>query len=158
MSNAAALSVQIHADDRPGAIGQGGADQRRVDQEVLVVAIDEHRAGAGSVHGAGRRDERVRRKDDLVAGPDPETAQDRLDRVRSVGHTHAVVGLAICPELVLERRYLGAADEGRVADDPREPALDLLGNFVALGRQVEEGDPTSIGQRGDGHVVSLSFR
>ncbi len=142
-----ALAVQIHPDHRPGPIGEGGTDQLRVDQEPVVVAVHEHRAGAGPMHGAGRGDERVGRKDDLVAGADAETAQNRLDRIGSVGHTHAVVDLAVGRELILERRDFAAADEGRVADDSSEAASDLVVDLIALGGQVEEGDVPSIGHR-----------
>ena len=124
---------------------------------MVVVAVHEHRPGAGSVHGAGGGDERVGRQDDLVAVADTEATQDRLDRVGSIGHAHAMVHLAVRRELVLERRDLGSADEGRVADDPREAAFDLLVDLVALGRQVEERDARPIGRRGNRHAVSLSF-
>ncbi len=56
-----------------------------IDQQVLVVDVDEdgHRADARC--GLGRRDERVGRHDDLVAGPDADRAVGQFERVRAVG-------------------------------------------------------------------------
>ena len=103
------LTVEVHGDDRPGVRAERGGDQLRVDQRVLV-AVDQNGVGPGADHGLRRRDERVRRDDDLVAGADPEAPEHQFDRLGTVRDADGAACAAVGREVGLERSDVGAID------------------------------------------------
>ena len=79
------LTVEMDRDDRTRLRRHGRLDLRRVDIVGVRLDVDEHRPGAGPPDRAGRGEERVRRRDHLVArrgfpSPSGATAGHRSPR------------------------------------------------------------------------------
>ena len=104
------VAEQVHDDDRLRARRQRGAHRLRRDTERLGIDVAEHRPRAGRRDRLGRRVERERRHDDLVARPDAQRAQRQRQRVRAVGHADRVARAEVVGELRLEARDLRAED------------------------------------------------
>ena len=103
------------------------------DQAGGRVDVDQAGRGAHQADGLGRRDERVRRHDDLVAGPDAQRAQREHQRLGARGDADGLAGLAVGGEVGLEVLDVRAADEGALlGDGPDHPEqlLEQLGVVV----------------------------
>ena len=67
------VAGQVDRNDSPGFGRDGGLDQIGVDAKP-VVHVNEDGPGAQIDNGAGRGDERIRRRDDLISGADAHGA------------------------------------------------------------------------------------
>ena len=130
---------EVHRDDRPGPWADGGLDRGRVDGTVIV-AVDQHRAGAHCHDGAGGGDEGIGLGDDLVTSADLRSAQRQLEGRQPGVDTDGMRHAAVVGELALESLDLGAQDEIATTDD----ALDRIGQGRleggGLGGDVDEAD------------------
>ena len=92
----------VDDDDGAGALGEDRLHRPHAEVPVLGLDVGEHRRGP-DVHGAvGGRDERERRHDDLVAGPDAEQVQRQVQGGRARRDRDAVRGADAVGEARLE--------------------------------------------------------
>ena len=70
--------------------------------EGLRIDVDEDRRGAAAPDGRGRRDRRMRNRQDAIAAAHSQRAQRQLDRVRAVGDRDTERRTDIGGELPLE--------------------------------------------------------
>ena len=131
------LPVQVHGENRAGARPDRPGHLLGIEREPRRIDVGEHRPGADHHHGKGRVRRRQRRRDDLVAGPDPERSQDEGDRVGAGSDADGAGRAARRGELRFERFQLRAEHEPAAGDD----ALDGLAQFprgIAFGHEREE--------------------
>ena len=91
--------------------------------------------------GLGRRDERVRGRDHLVARTDVQRPQGELERGRAGAHTDGAGGSHVLGPGRLERAHLVAEDEAGVVEDALDRAIDLAPDRLVLSGEVNELDP-----------------
>ena len=131
------LAVQMDRDDRPRLRRDGAFESCRVEVQGFGLDVDEDGRGAGAPDGAGGREERVRRGDDLVARPDSQGHQGQEQGVGARGAPDGEGGLAVAGGLRLELRDLGAEDEVLALDDAPDRAIDLVADAQVLRLEVE---------------------
>ena len=134
------LAIEMHRDDRPGARPDLPSYLGDVDQEMVGVAVDQHRHGARARDGERGRDEGVDRHDDLVALPDARGTERDLERVGPVRDADAVAHVREAREGRLERLDLRAEDEAPAVEDARESARDVVRHLPVLRPQVDQRD------------------
>ena len=118
-------------------LGDRRLDLAGVDLEGLGIGVDEDRQRVVHQDGVDRGDERIRRHDDLVAGPDPQRGQRRDQRARAVGDGHAVLGAQHPRPGLLEAVGVVAVEPA-----PLPLAEDLHpGLLVVLGDDRPGGEP-----------------
>ena len=93
----------MDAKDRPGPVGDGGLDPRRIDVEGLGLDVHEDRDRAAVADAVGRGDEGVADGDDFVPGADADGQQRQVQGRRATGHGAGVLGPDPRCELTLER-------------------------------------------------------
>ena len=135
----------MHGNHRLRARRDGRFDELRVDVERRVVDVHQHRPRAEARDGAGRREERIGGRDDLVAGLDVEGHQREQQRVGAGRHRDRVADAEHPRHLVLERGDLGAHDEPLAVADARDRRENLVAQRAVLRVQVEQRNL-------DGHV------
>ena len=108
---------QVYADDGPGARGEHRADGCHGDVLRVPVHIGEHRHRAAIDDGRGRGQEGARRDHHLVARPDTECQQRRIQGHRAVGQGDGVFRTGPDGELAFEISPLLA---GPVVDPVRK--------------------------------------
>ena len=140
-------------DDRPRSRRDRRFDLRRVDVVGIGLDVDENRFGAGSPDRAGGGEERVRRRDHLIAGADTASHQRQEQRIRSRGAADTASHAAILGQLGLERFHFRAHHEHLALEEPKDHGLDFVADRLILRLQVEgrHGD----GFRRDSHRRSL---
>ena len=143
------LSVQVDRHDGARARRDGGADRGRIDRVRLAVHVDEHGPGAGCRDRQHGRDERVRRGDDLVAGPDVERPQRQLDRIAAVADADCVADADVRREVALEPRDRAAVNEVAAIDHLPHRAIDVGADLLVLRAKIDERH-----LRRGGHVFS----
>jgi hypothetical protein len=134
------LAVEVDRDDRPGARADRVLDELRGDVPGHRVDIDRDGRRPRLRDAEPGGDERVARDDDLVAGADPEAAQQQVQRVEAAADADAVRDAAQRRELVLEGVDLVAEDEATGAHDAVPGRVELVAKLVVGGREVEEGN------------------
>ena len=115
-------------------------DRGRVDVERDRIDVDEPRRRADARDAAGGREERERRRDDLVAGTDAERHQRDEQRVGARRQADGVRDAEVGRHLALERLDLGAADEPLAVGDPRHRGEDFVADRPVLRLQIQERD------------------
>src|SRR4029453_2239 len=88
----------------------------------------------------GRRVERERRTDHLVAGPDLERVQDEDERIGAVAHTYRLANPEVARSLLLERGDVRPEDELTALEHVLECARDLRKERRVLRLDVDEWD------------------
>ena len=134
------LAEQVHRDDRLGARRDRGDGRGRVEVEGVGVDVDEHRRRAQPGHRAGGREERIGRRDDLVARADVERHQRRQQRVGARRHADRVRRLQVGGQLALEALDFRAADEALAVADARDRVEQGLPERGVLCVEVEQRD------------------
>ena len=130
--------VDRHDRLRPGAIRADTSSGSRFSVTGIDVGEDRRRADARD--RLGRRVERERRADDLVAAPDPERLENEDERVGAVRNADRVGNTEERRGLVLERLHLWAEDEPPGLEDGGEPLLELRDEWRILRLRVDEWD------------------
>ncbi len=140
-------------DHRASTFGQRRAHRVRIQQQMLVVDVGEHRQRARAQHRLGGGHEGVHRQDDLVstdivtgsgsgasasAGTDAGRAQRQLDSVGAVAHTHAVPDTTEVGVLALEGGNLLPTDKRGGREHLVEPGPHLLGDLGLCSRQIHQ--------------------
>jgi len=111
------LAEQMDRDDRFGSRRYRGDGRVGIDVEGIGVDVHEDRLGAEPDNRAGRGEERVRARYDLVAGPDAEGHQRRQQRVSTRRHRDGVFDAKLAGQVLFEGFDFGAADEALTVDD-----------------------------------------
>ncbi len=140
------LAVQVDGHDGPCALRHGRQDRRHVDGRGALVAVHEDGSGACVPDRLGRGDERVRRKNDFVAGADAEPPQNQVQGVGSARHTDAVAHAEIRGECRFERRDRLSQDEVGTRARLVDRSIELRRQPLVLSGQVH--------QRNTGHHFS----
>ena len=83
----------------------------------------------------GRREERMRDRDDFVARANTRGAQGKMQRIGAVGHTDAVSGPTVLGELTLECRGMWAKKEVHRVENLFDRPHHLVPHRLELGRQ-----------------------
>ena len=143
------LAVQVHRQHRGGARRDGGFDRGRVDRQPARIDVREHRPCAHHHARQRRVRRRHRRRDHLVAGTDPQPAQDDGNRVGSGADANGVGRAARAGEGLLERVHL------RPEHVP--PALDHAPDGGVDGLAVLSGDKAHERDAGCGHGAAGSL-
>jgi hypothetical protein len=138
--HAADAAGEMHRHDRARARRHRALDRRRID--VLIGQhVDEHRARAEVDDHRGRGDERIRRRDHLVAGTDARHFEREKQRVGAGVERDRLAGAAVFGQPRLEPFDLRAGtDERAAAHDLFEDRGKLGHLLVGLCRQVHVGD------------------
>ena len=89
---------------------------------------------------AGRREERERRRDDLVAGADVERHQREQQRIGARRQAEAVLRLRVRGDLRLELGDSRPEDEALLVADLADRRLDLRAQRRVLALQIEQWD------------------
>ena len=122
------LAMQVHRQDRLGAVGDRRLDLGDVHVEGVGVNVDEHRAGAGVVDRRHGRDEGAGDRDDLVPRTDPGRQEGQVQGAGAGVDADAEAPTAVGGKLLLERGDLLAQNElgGRqgLLDGGEEVLLD----------------------------------
>ena len=99
----------------------------RIDVEGVPGSMSTKTGCAPTPHDRPRRgEERVRRRDDLVAGPDPERHQRDEQGVGAGGHADGVLRAAVVGDRLLERLDLRAQDEALALEEFVRRRADLV--------------------------------
>ena len=123
---------EVHAEEQLRA--RPDANLRRVDVHRLRIDVDEHRLQPGERDDVGRRRERVRGHDHLVARLEPGGEHGEVERGSARGDGQGVLDLAEPRDLGLELEHLRAHRE--------HPALEDLGHLGEL-LLAEVGPPAA---------------
>jgi len=126
------MAVKMDRHHGLGSRGDRGLEAMRIEVVGARIDVHEHRRRAVVGDGAGGREERVGRRDDLVAGADAERPHGHEQRIRARGAGHRVRRLGVARDLLLERRYLGPADEIAALHDAAHGVIDLGADGVVL--------------------------
>jgi len=105
------LPIQVHGDDGLRLFSDSCFDQGRVDVVSGRIDVGEDRRRAEPVDATGRRKEAVRRRDDLVAGPDAGCHQRDEQRIGARGHADAERCSRVARHFMFQRLDLRSADE-----------------------------------------------
>ena len=135
-----ALAEQMDRNDRFRSRRDGGDGLRGVDVERRLVDIDEHRPRAETGDGAGGREKRVRRRDDLVARLDVERHERQQQRIGARGDGDRVADAEHPRHLAFERGDLGAHDEALAVADPFDRRENLGAKRPVLRLEIEQRD------------------
>ena len=131
---------QVHGHDRLGARRDPRGHVLRIEVQRHGVDVGEDRSRADTRDRLGRRVERERRADDLVAATDPERLERDDERVGAVGDSDGVRHAEERSGLVLERLHLGPEDEPARREHGREPLFELRDQRRVLRLHVDEWD------------------
>ena len=115
-------------------------DFRRVYVERLGIDVDQDRPRADADDTAAGREERIGRRDDLVARTDPEGHQREQDRVGARRHSDGVRHAEHPGQLALERLDLRPHDEPLAVAHARDGGEDLVAERSVLRLQIEQRD------------------
>ena len=107
---------------------------------VLRVDVREDGRRADAGDRLGRRVERERRADHLVARPDLERVQHEHDRVRAVRDADRLAHAEVARRLLLERADVRAEHELPALEHVVDRLLDLREERRVLRLDVDEGD------------------
>ena len=102
-------------------------DVLRVEVQRRRVDVGEDRRRADARDRLGRRVERERRADHLVAAADAERVEREHERVGAVRDADRVRDAEVCGGLALERLDLGSEDEAAGLEDGGEALLRARG-------------------------------
>ncbi len=123
------------------------ANRVRIAVERHRIDVDEHRRRAEPADAAGRREERIRRRDDFVARADAERHQRDEQRVGARRDGDRVLGLEERRQLALERVDFRAQDEPLAVADARERREELVADRRGIARaRSSSGTATSAGR------------
>ncbi len=134
-----------------GNVAQIGGEPLGIDAEGDGVAVDEMRQRAAIADGVGGGDEGQRRRQHLVARPDPGEQQRDMQRRRAVDHGDRMRGARRRRHLLLEAGDEAAdrGDKGAV-----EALLDVIPLLAGKTRLMQRRACDALGQRlaqrGDG--------
>ena len=78
----------VHRQDGPGAMGDGGLEQVRIEVARFQLHVHEDRGGAHVAHGVGRGDEGGADGDDFVAGLQVQGQQGQVQGGGAAGAGH----------------------------------------------------------------------
>ena len=112
-----------------------------VQQRCLLVAVHEHRTCPGARDRLRGGHKRIGWQYRFITRAEADRTQRELQRVRAVGHAHAVPHPAERGVLLLERGHFWTADETCRAQDPLEAGAHLLVHLVARRGQIHQRDP-----------------
>jgi hypothetical protein len=131
------LAGQMNRNDRLGSRRHETRDVIRIDVQVALAHVGEHRRRARVHHDVRRRGPRDRRRDHLVAGPDAQREEREMQRGRPRGDGEDMRGLQVLGEACLE---LGRA---RAGGEPARPERfgDRLDLLVPDGRRLKSERP-----------------
>jgi hypothetical protein len=110
----------------------------RVEVEVHRVDVKEDRARADACDGPAGREERVRARDDLVAGPDSVSHECDEERIGARGKADAMLRAAVGGDLGLECAHLGTQDEHLRRRDLEHRGVELGLQRAVLRLEVEQ--------------------
>ncbi len=133
-----ALSEQMNRNDRFRSRRDGGDGLRGVDVERRLIDVDEHRPRAQTGDGAGGREKRVGRRDDLVARLDVERHERQQQRVGAGRDGDRVADAEHQGQLAFERGDLGAHDEALAVADPFDRGENLGAKRAVLRMKVQQ--------------------
>ena len=147
------LAVQMHrqqrfdhsarrAIDEPvaaqlAALRDRRADGGRIEVERRGIDVAEERPRTEARDDTGRREERERRRDDLVAGADVERHQRQQQRIGARRQAEAVLRLRVLGDLRLELGDAGPEDEALLVANLADRRLDLGAQRRVLALQIE---------------------
>src|ERR1043166_6120490 len=120
------------------AIGYGAGDGIGVEIERLEVDVDEYRGCTETYDRAGRRKERERRRDDLVARSNVEAHQRQQQCVGPGRHRDRMGYAQIVRQLVFERVDFGSKDEPLAGGDARHRCEEIAAKGLVLRRKIEQ--------------------
>ena len=129
---------------RPGPGRDRRLDPRRIHRIGNGIDIHEDRRGADVADRGGRRDERERHGDDLVARAHPRGEKRQVERAGSRVHRDAVRHAAVVRELRLEALDLAPEHVGGVRQNAGNRLLDLFLDFPVLRSEIDERNHTSV--------------
>jgi hypothetical protein len=130
--------VQVDGDDRGGARGDGRRECGGIHAARDRVDVDEDRRRAGRDDRLGRREERVRRRDHLRAGPRADGPKRERECVRATGDAGAVPRAAEGRELLLEARELLPERERPGRRRTRERVVQAIGDGRMHPSEIEQ--------------------
>ena len=134
------LAEQVHRHDRLGPRRDGRDRRVDVDVERVGIDVDQHRRRADAHDAAGGGEERIGRRDDLVAGADVERHQRREQRVGARRQADRVRHAEVRAQLALEAFDFRAADEALAVADARDGVEQRLAKRRVLRLEVEQRD------------------
>ena len=126
------LAEQMHRDDRLGVAGDAPLGGGKVDVEIGVKRVDEHRRRTGAGHRAGGREKRERRAQHFVARADAQRHQREQQRVGARADADGVPRPDRLGGERLEPGHLRPEDELRRVEHAREGGLQLCGERLVL--------------------------
>ena len=129
------LAVQVHREDCAGARTDCPRRLVRIERQAIRIDVGEHRPCAGHHHGQRRIGGRQRRRDHLVARPNPEAAEDERNRVGSGPDADGVPGTHRRRELRLERLDFRTENEPAARDHAIDGAANGCGVFARRQRE-----------------------
>src|SRR5262249_29767535 len=115
----------------------GAPRRRRVHIECVRLDVDEDRPRAQAPDRAGGGKEAIRRRDDLVARPDPERHQGNQQGVGSRRDAHRMRGAAVRGELFFDRRLLRPKNESLAFEHARNRRVHFAADARVLCFEVE---------------------
>ena len=115
-------------------------DSRWIDVECGRIDVGEDRPRAKPHDRSRGRKKRVRRRDDLIPGFDPERHQSQQHGVGAGGHGNRVSDLQHRRELAFERVDLRSHDEPLAVGDARHRCEDFFAKRPVLRLKIEEGN------------------
>jgi len=134
------LAVKMHRDDGFCFWGYGSFDLGRVDVQGGIVHVHEHRRGTGMCDRLGGGDERVGRRDHLVAGADAQSVDAHVQGGGAAAGAHAVLGADIGGKILLVGGYPGPTDKPGRLDDFGDRLVDFVFNGCVLSFEIYKGN------------------
>ena len=131
---------EMHRHDRLRLVGDLALDLCRVEIQRRRVDVGEDRRRAAPGDRLGRRIERERRADHLVAGADVHAVHHEHERVGAVGAADRLLDAELGRGLALEGLDLGAEDELPGVERARERVLQLRDQGRVLRLDIDVGD------------------
>ena len=131
---------QMHRHDRPRPLGHLGGDVLGIDVQRDRVDVGEDRCRAGAHDRLGRRVERERGADHLVAGADLERVQDEHERVGAVRDPDRPRHSQVDGRLLFEGLHVRSQDQRARLEHFLEPRENLRYQTRVLRPYVNERD------------------
>ena len=119
------LAVQMDRQDRSCPRPDGPLDGAGIEGQAIRIDVGEYRARPRHHDGERRVRGRERRRDDLVAGTNPEPAKDERDGIGASPDADGVRRTRRGSKLRLEGLNLGAEHEPAAGDDPIDGLADV---------------------------------
>src|SRR5262245_23385073 len=149
----AALSVEVHRQERAGVLGQ--SHRRHREAEVRGIDVGEDRRRTQPDDRGGRREEAEGRGHDLVSRTHVEGHERQEERVGSRGDADRMAHAEVLGDRRLEASDRLAQDVAAAPQDLQHRGLELGPDLAVLGAEIEERDRRRLSR---GHGATRSRR